>query len=42
MANKTPPALIKAKLRDQGYSEEIIMELGKWYDSSGREGVASF
>ena len=42
MTNKTPPAPIKAKLRDQGYSEETIKELWKWYDPSGKEGVASY
>ncbi len=42
MANNVPPALIKSKLTEQGYSEEMIKELWKWYDPSGKEGVASF
>jgi hypothetical protein len=36
------PARLKAKLEKQGYSEEMIEELWKWYDPSVKKGVASY
>jgi hypothetical protein len=36
-----PEGLI-VQLRKQGYSDEMIKELWKWYDSSEKKGVASY
>ena len=33
---------LRAQLREQGYSDEMIEELWKWYDSSEKKGVASY
>jgi len=36
------PESLLIELRKMGYSEEMIRELYKWYDSSDHKGVASF
>jgi hypothetical protein len=36
------PESLLIELRKQGYSEKVIRELYKWYDSSEHKGVASF
>ena len=36
-----PEALI-AQLREQGYSDEVIKELWKWYDSPEKKGIAGY
>jgi len=30
------------ELKEQGYSDKMVKELCKWYDSSKHKGVASF
>lgn len=42
MAISSVPDALVAELREQGYSDEVIMELWKWYDPFGKKGVASF
>ncbi len=42
MADKYPPASIVVELIEQGYSEDMIKEIWKWYDTSEKKGVASF
>jgi len=42
MPKTAPPVSLKAKLLKEGYSEKMIKELWKWYDSSERKGVASY
>jgi len=42
MSISSVPASLVAKLREQGYSDDVIMELWKWYDPSDKEGVASY
>ena len=42
MGKNSIPESLLLELRKQGYSEEMISELYKWYDSSEHEGVASF
>ena len=39
--NLLPESLL-VELRKLGYSEEVISELIKWFDSSEHRGVASF
>jgi len=36
------PETLRAQLKEQGYSDEMIKELWKWYDSSEKKGVASY
>lgn len=38
----TIPKSLLSKLKKQGYSDEVIRELYKWYDSSKNKGIASF
>jgi hypothetical protein len=38
---RLPEALID-QLREQGYSDDVIKELWKWYDYSEKKGVASY
>jgi len=42
MGKKAIPESLFIELRKQGYSDEMIKELHKWYDSSELKGVASF
>ena len=42
MDKKAIPDFLLTKLREQGYSDEMIKEIYKWYDSSDYKGVASF
>ena len=42
MGKKIIPDSLLIKLKMQGYSDETITELYKWYDSSDKKGVASF
>jgi hypothetical protein len=37
-----PPSDFKDLLKKYGYSETAIEEIWKWYDPSGKKGVASF
>ena len=39
---KAVPERLKAQLKEQGYSNEMIEELWKWYDFSEKKGVASY
>jgi hypothetical protein len=40
--NEFSPAFLKAQLKKEGYSDKMVDELWKWYDSSEKKGVASF
>ena len=42
MDKKAIPDNISVELREQGYSNKMVEELCKWYDSSEHKGVASF
>ena len=42
MDKKSIPESLLTELKKQGYSDEMIRELYKWYDSSEHKGVASF
>ena len=42
MDKKSIQESLLTELRKEGYSEEVIRELYKWYDSSEHKGVASF
>ena len=42
MPKAEPPESLRAKLKEQGYSDEMIKELWKWYDSSEKKGIASY
>ena len=42
MVKEAIPDDLLFELRKQGYSDEMIHELYKWYDSSEHKGVASF
>ena len=42
MGKKAIPDSLRVKLLNQGYSNQAVNELGKWYDSSKHKGVASF
>ena len=42
MHKKAIPDSLLTELREQGYSDEMIKEIYKWYDSSDYKGVASF
>ena len=42
MSIKIIPESLLVKLKRQGYSDAMIKELYKWYDSSEKKGVASF
>jgi hypothetical protein len=42
MATISIPPNLKEQLEKNGYSENTIDELWKWYDSSAKKGVASF
>jgi len=42
MTSHSIPEALKDKLEKLGYTEKMINELWKWYDSTGKQGVASF
>lgn len=42
MGKSVIPESLLTELRKQGYSDDVIRELYKWYDSSEHKGVASF
>ena len=42
MGKKAIPDFLRVKLFKQGYSDQAVNELCKWYDSSKHKGVASF
>ena len=42
MVDAYPPNSLVVELREQGYSDEMIKEIWKWYDTSEKKGVASF
>ena len=42
MGKKVIPKSLLNELKKQGYSNEMVRELYKWYDSSDHKGVASF
>ena len=42
MDKKAIPDSLRVKLLNQGYSNQAVEELCKWYDSSKHKGVASF
>ena len=42
MANNYPPVNLLNELKKQGYTDEMINEIWKWYDSSKKKGVASY
>jgi len=42
MTKAFPSEDLRAQLKEQGYSEKMIEELWKWYDSSERKGVTSY
>ena len=42
MGKKVIPDSLLIKLKRQGYSDETIRELYRWYDASEKKGVASF
>ena len=42
MAGASIPGSIRNELKEQGYSDEMIKEIWKWYDASEKKGVASF
>lgn len=42
MSKKAIPNSLFVELTEQGYSDEKIKEIYKWYDSSEHKGVASF
>jgi hypothetical protein len=35
------PESLRAQLKEQGYSVDVIKELWKWYGSSEKKGIAS-
>jgi hypothetical protein len=37
-----PPSDFRDLLKQYGYSDRVIKEIWKWYDSSEKKGVASF
>ena len=39
---KKQKQVFKILLKNKGYSNKVVDELYKWYDSSDKEGVASF
>jgi len=42
MDKKAIPNKTLVELKEQGYSDKMVKELCKWYDSSKHKGVASF
>ena len=36
------PEFLRSQLKEQGYSDDAIKELWKWYDFSDKKGVASY
>ena len=42
MHKKAIPDSLLTELREQGYSDEMIKEIYKWYDSSDYKGVTNF
>jgi hypothetical protein len=36
------PESLRAQLKEQGYSVDVIKELWNWYDFSEKKGVASY
>ena len=42
MEKKTIPNTVAVQLKKQGYSNKMVKELCKWYDSSNHKDVASF
>ena len=42
MDKKAIPKNTIVALRKQGYSDKMVEELRKWYDSAKHKGVASF
>lgn len=42
MEKNAVPNTLVIQLRKQGYSDKMVEELCKWYDSSKHKGVASF
>ena len=42
MSKKAIPDSLRVKLVNQGYSNQAVEELCKWYDSSKHKGVASY
>lgn len=42
MVKKAIPKALLVELREQGYSDDSIKELYKWYDSSELKGIASY
>ena len=42
MRVNAPPETFRAQLQEQGYSDEMIEEIWKWYDPSEKKGVASY
>jgi hypothetical protein len=42
MPKAVVPERLRAQLREQSYSDEMIEELWKWYDSSEKKGVTSY
>jgi len=42
MSKKAIPDSLLVELREQGYFDEKIKIIYKWYDSSEHKGVASF
>jgi hypothetical protein len=42
MPKAKPPENLRVQLRKQGFTDEMIKELWKWYDYSEKKGVASY
>jgi hypothetical protein len=42
MSRASPLEKLRAQLHEQGFTEEMIKELWKWYDYSEKKGVASY
>ena len=42
MSKAVPPESLRTQLQEHGFSDEMIEELWKWYDSSEKKGVASY
>jgi hypothetical protein len=42
MSKDVPPECFRAQLYEQGFTDDMIENLWKWYDSSEKKGVASY
>jgi hypothetical protein len=42
MPKANPPGDLKVQLHKQGFTDDMIKEIWKWYDHSEKKGVASY